>query len=105
MTFSTKDSRLNIRWCLRGYAEKLKTLDLDSLRVEKESRTEMLFATTYGPWDFNAQPDDVIKTRGVYSASSVHRAGPVVQLQLLTVSTVTSADCLVRFRFVCSGSF
>ena len=54
---------------------------------ESESRSEdILYTTSYGPWDFPTQASDKIKPLMVYTNSSVTKCGAVFSQQLISVN-------------------
>ena len=65
---------------------------LEDVMKEGESRIEILYTTTYGVWDFPTEADDVMKVQGVFSSSSIHRAG---RLQIKDSSHWTSVSAFV----------
>ncbi len=47
---------------------------------------QIVFTTSYGAWEFPANPYDIIKPVAVFSNSSIHVTGPVFSQQLITVN-------------------
>ena len=70
----------------KGEAQTVKQVKFREIKQERESRMAMLYTTTYGEWEFLSEADDVIKMEAMFSSSSIHRAGPVINQQLVTVN-------------------
>ncbi len=46
----------------------------------------VLFTTSYGPWEFPVQDGDAIKTKALFTNSSIHKCGPLFSQQLISVN-------------------